>query len=162
MPSLEQQANMRTLVKAGWRIYDVRGKNILDEDAVARTITYHGRGTNPLLAAGALIDRKEAVKEVGNMAGRAYACSIIPLWQRVTRDYYVGVMVISSLLHERHVRVTGMTQLELWLKRNKKNAKGKKKKKIAGRACCNMAIISEINGEVDMAIKWAQTIIRKL
>ena len=26
VPSLEQQANMHTLVKAGWRIYDVRGK----------------------------------------------------------------------------------------------------------------------------------------
>jgi hypothetical protein len=28
--------------------------------------------------------------------------------------------------------------------------------KIAGRACYNRAIISEINGDVDMAIKWAQ------
>jgi hypothetical protein len=29
-------------------------------------------------------------------------------------------------------------------------------KKIAGRACYNMAIISEINGDLEAAIKWAQ------
>jgi hypothetical protein len=151
VPSLEQQANMRTLVKAGWRIYDVRGKNILDEDAVARTITYHGRGTNPLLAAGALIDRKEAVKEVGNMAGHAYAFSIIPLWQRVTRDYYVKGNGNFKLATRKARTGNWDDAAELWLKETK-NAKGK----IAGRACYNMAIISEINGEVDMAIKWAQ------
>jgi hypothetical protein len=30
------------------------------------------------------------------------------------------------------------------------------KSKIAGRACYNMAIICEINGDLDGAIKWAQ------
>jgi hypothetical protein len=30
------------------------------------------------------------------------------------------------------------------------------KRKIAGRACYNMAIISEINGDLDESIKWAQ------
>jgi hypothetical protein len=30
------------------------------------------------------------------------------------------------------------------------------KRKIAGRACYNMAIISEINGDLDAAIDWAQ------
>jgi hypothetical protein len=29
-------------------------------------------------------------------------------------------------------------------------------RKVAGRACYNMAIISEINGELDAAIAWAQ------
>ena len=28
--------------------------------------------------------------------------------------------------------------------------------KLAGRGCYNMAIISEINGELDIAIEWAQ------
>ncbi len=35
IPSLEQQANMRTIVKAVWRIYNVRGRNILDEAAIS-------------------------------------------------------------------------------------------------------------------------------
>ncbi len=151
VPSLEQQANMRTLVKAGWRIYDVRGKNILDETALSRSITYHGKGMNPLLAAGALIERKEAVKEVGNMAGHAYAFNIIPLWQRVTRDYFVRGNGNFKLA--RRMARTGNWDgaANLWQKETTNS-----KSKVAGRACYNMAIISEINGDVDMAIKWAQ------
>jgi hypothetical protein len=151
IPAIEQQANMHTLVKAGWRIYDIRGKNILDEAAIERTITYYGRGINPLLAAQALIDRKEAVKEVGNIAGHAYAFNIIPLWSRVTRDY-------SARGNGNFKMATRMARTGNWDGASKlwqaetTNSKGK----IAGRACYNMAIISEINGEVDMAIQWAQ------
>lgn len=151
VPAIEQQANMHTIVKAGWRIYDVRGKNILDEAAIERTITYYGRGINPLIAAQALIDRKEAVKEVGNIAGHAYAFNIIPLWSRVTRDYYVrgnGNFKIAT----RKARTGNWDgAAKLW-QAETTNPKGK----IAGRACYNMAIISEINGDVDMAIQWAQ------
>jgi hypothetical protein len=142
---------MRTVVKAGWRIYDVREKNILDEAAVSRNIMYHGKGINPLLAAQALIERKEAVKEVGNMAGHAYAFSIIPLWTRVTRDYYVrgsGNFKIAT----RKARTGNWNgAAQLWQAET-----SNPKRKIAGRACYNMAIISEINGDLDTAIDWAQ------
>jgi hypothetical protein len=151
IPLVEQQANMRTVVKAGWRIYDVREKNILDEAAVSRNIMYHGKGINPLLAAQALIERKEAVKEVGNMAGHAYAFSIIPLWTRVTRDYYVrgsGNFKIAT----RKARTGNWNgAAQLWQAET-----SNPKRKIAGRACYNMAIISEINGDLDTAIVWAQ------
>jgi hypothetical protein len=151
IPAIEQQANMHTLVKAGWRIYDVRGKNILDGAAVARTITYHGRGINPLLAVQALMDRKEAVKEVGNMAGHAYAFNIIPLWNRVTRDYYVRGNDNFKIATRKARAGNWDGAAKLW-QAETTNSKGK----TAGRACYNMAIISEINGDVDMAIKWAQ------
>jgi len=151
IPALEQQANMHTLVKAGWRIYDADGKNILDEAAMAKTLTYYGKGINPLLAAQALISRKEAVKEVGNIAGQMYAFSIIPLWIRVSRDYYVRGND-NFKMAMRKARTGNWNDAEkLWMLETT-NSKGK----IAGRACYNMAIISEINGDVDMAIKWAQ------
>ncbi|MDP4285818.1 MAG: DUF6340 family protein [Bacteroidota bacterium] len=151
IPSIEQQANMRTIVKAGWRIYDVRGKNILDEAAISRNITYYGRGMNPLLAAQALIDRKEAVKEVGNIAGYAYAFSIIPLWARVTRDYYVRGSSNFKIATRKARTGNWDGAAKLW-----QTETNNPKSKIAGRACYNMAIISEINGNIDMAINWAQ------
>ena len=40
---------------------------------------------------------------------------------------------------------------ELWLKETTN-----RKRKIAGRACYNMAILGEINGDLDAAIQWAQ------
>jgi len=151
MPAIEQQANMHTLVKAGWRIYDVRGKNILDEAALARTITYHGRGINPLLATGALIHRKDAVKEVGNLAGHAYAFSIIPLWNRVTRYYYIKGNDNFKVATRKARTGNWDGAAKLWQEETN-NPNGK----IAGCACYNMAIVSEIKGDLDMAIKWAR------
>jgi hypothetical protein len=151
IPSIEQQANMQTFVSAGWRIYDLRGKNILGEAIISRNIIFHGRGINPLLAAKALIDRKEAVKEVGNIAGHAYAFSIMPSWIRVSRDYYVRGNNNFKLATRKARTGNWDGAGKLW-----EAETNNPKNKIAGRACYNMAIISEINGDIDMAIKWAQ------
>jgi hypothetical protein len=151
VPLIEQQANMRTLVKAGWRIYDVRNKRILDEAAVARTLTFRGRGINPMLAVQALIDRKEAVKEVGNTAGHAYAFRIIPLWIRVSRKYYVRGTHNFKIAKRKARTGNWEGAAALWQQETTHP-----RRKVAGRACYNMAIISEVNGDLDMAIQWAQ------
>ncbi len=151
IPSIEQQANMHTLVKAGWRIYDLRDKEILDEAAVARTFSYYGRGMNPLLASQALINRKEAVKEVGNAAGHAYAFRIIPLWIRVSRNYYVRGTNNFKIAKRKAQTGNWDDAARLWQEET-----NNPKRKVAGRACYNMAIINEINGHLDEAIKWAQ------
>ena len=151
IPSLVQNANMLTLVRAGWRIYDVRGKQILDKDAIERSIAFHASGMNPLLAAQALIDRKEAVKQVGNIAGHDYAFSILPTWTRVTRDYFVRGNNNFKIATRKARSGNWDGAADLW-KQETNNTKGK----VAGRACYNMAIICEINGDIDGAIHWAQ------
>lgn len=151
IPAVEHEASMRTLVKMGWRIYDNHSKFLLDEFAVGENLGYVGRGVNPVVAANALISRKEAVKEVANKSGEAYAMRIIPLWFRVSRDYYVRGNRNFSIA-KRKAQTRNWDQAgDIWLKETS-HPKGK----IAGRACYNMAIISEINGDVDKAIKWAQ------
>jgi hypothetical protein len=142
---------MLTIVKTGWRIYDPSGRNILDEYALSEDITFTGRGISPVLAAAALIGRKEAVKQVGNKAGQAYAWRLLPYELRVTRDYYVKGT--DNFKTARRKAQTGKWDQagQLWEKETA-NPTGK----IAGRACYNMAIISEINGDLDLAIKWAQ------
>jgi len=151
IPSLEQQADMLTIVKTGWRIYDPAGRNIIDEYAFSEDITFTARGINVVIAAAALIDRKEAVKEVGNKAGQGYALRLLPNELRVTRDYYVkGTDNFKTA--KRKAQTGNWDQAgQLWEKETT-NPKGK----VAGRACYNMAIISEINGDLDLAVKWAQ------
>lgn len=150
VPAPMQQANMLTVVKAGWRIYDIKHHEILDEAAVSRSLIYHGRGINPLLAAQALMNRKEAVKQVSNIAGQFYAFRIIPLWIRVPRDYYVRGN--NNFKRAKRMARTGNWDgaAKLWLQETSNT-----KRKIAGRACYNMAIISEINGDINSAIQWA-------
>ncbi len=151
LPALEHEASMVTLVKTGWRIYDPSSKNILDQFVVTQDIGYTGRGINPVVAANALIGRKEAVKEVANRSGQAYGLRIVPYWLRVSRDYYVkGTNNFS--IGKRKAQTGNWDQAgEYWYKEINNN-----KGKVAGRACYNMAIISEINGDIDQAIKWAQ------
>ncbi len=151
VPAIEHKANMQTLVKTGWRIYDPSERNILDEDAISRQLSYYGKGINPVVAANALIGRKDAVKEVGDKTGHAYALRLIPYWIRVTRDYYVKGSD-NFVIAKRKAQTGNWNEAgELW-KRETTNPVGK----IAGRACYNMAIICEINGELDNAIQWAQ------
>ena len=151
VPGIEHQANMQTLVKTGWRIYDIKGRIVLDEYSFARSLNYSAKGLNPVAAAAGLINRKEAVKQVGSQTGQAYAQRILPYWIRVYRDYYIKGSD-NFTVGTRMARTGNWKGAEeMWLKETN-NASGK----IAGRACYNMAIICEINGELDKAIEWAK------
>lgn len=151
LPVLEHKADMETLVKTGWRIYDRQGHIILDEYNLGESVVYSGKGINPVIAAAGIIGRKDAVNEVSNKAGHAYALRILPYELRVMRDYYVKG-TDNFKIAKRKAQVGNWDQAgELWEKETA-NRSGK----VAGRACYNMAIISEINGNLEEALGWAQ------
>ncbi len=151
VPGIEHRVSMITTVKTGWRIYDPASRNILDEFPLSRNLTFSAQGINPAAAAGALINRKEAVKQVSAQAAQYYAMRILPYRTRVTRDYYVKGS--DNFRTARRKAQTGNWDgaAELWKKETTNPSKT-----VAGRACYNMAIICEINGELDLAIKWSQ------
>jgi hypothetical protein len=151
VPGIEHQADMETLVKTGWRIYDPAAKLILDEFIYNESVIFSGRGINPLLAASALTGRKEAVNEVSNKAGHGYAMRIIPYRLRVMRDYYVKG-TNNFKIARRKAQVGKWDDAGVLWEKETANPKTK----IVGRACYNMAIINEINGDLESALKWAQ------
>lgn len=151
VPAIEHTARMNTMVKTGWRIYDPGGKAILDEFPISRNLNFVGRGINPVAAAAALLSRKDAVKETGSKAGEAYGIRILPFYARVTRDYYVRGTDNFQIARRKAQTGNWQGAAELWQQETAAS-----RSKIAGRACYNMAIISEINGNLDDAIGWAQ------
>jgi hypothetical protein len=151
IPAIEHQANMETLVKTGWRIYDPSAKLILDEFIFNQSVVFSGRGINPLIAASALVGRKDAVNQVSNKAGHGYALRIIPYRLRVMRDYYVKG-TNNFKIAKRKAQVGKWDEAGLLWEKETTNSSSK----IAGRACYNMAIINEINGDLNSALKWAQ------
>lgn len=151
IPGIEHHANMLTTVKTGWRIYDPVEKVILDEYPITKDVTFTGKGINPVAAAGAIINRKEALIDVSRKTGQDYAFRLIPYWIRVTRDYYVKGTDNFSVAKRRAQTGNWDGAAELWKKETTSSSS-----KIAGRACYNMAIICEINGQLDKAIEWAQ------
>jgi|SRR5450432_250807 len=151
LPAIEHQVSMTTSVKTGWRIYDPSNRVILDEYVIGRDISSSGSGINPVVAASALAGRIEAVKEVSGQAGQAYASRILPYWIRVSRDYFVAGNDDFSTAKRKAQSGNWDGAASIWLQETK-NPDGN----LAGRACYNMAIIDEINGDLDGAIQWAQ------
>lgn len=151
IPGIEHRADMETLVKTGWRIYDPGSRTIPDQFIYDESIVFHSKGLNPVLAAAGLIGRKDAVKEVSNKAGRGYATRIIPFESRVLRDYYVKGNDNFKLAMRKARTGNWDAAGEIWKKET-----GNPKMKIAGRATYNMAIISEINGDVKTAMDYAR------
>jgi len=151
IPVLNHSASMETLVKTGWRIYSPSDRAILDEHIVAESVIFAGKGINPVAAVAGMIHRKDAVKEVSRKAGHIYALRLIPYRLRVTRDYFVKGTDNFKIAKRRAQLGKWDDAAELWEKETENP-----KMKIAGRAHYNMAIISEINGNIDDAIAWAQ------
>lgn len=151
VPALEHHARVHTVIKTGWRIYDSHERYLVDEYFVTEELTTVGKGINPLEAAKAITGRKEAVKNNSYHIGKSYALSIVPYRTRVQRDYYVKGSDNFKVAKRRAQAGNWDGAAELWLKETDNS-----KAKIAGRAAYNMAIINEINGELDAAIDWAQ------
>jgi hypothetical protein len=151
IPGIEHQADMHTTVKTGWRIYDPAGRSILDEYIESESISNSGRGINPLVAAKALTGRKAAVSEVSSKAGQNYAFRILPYKIRVYRDYFVKGNDNFKIAKRKAQMGMWDEAGELW-----QTETGNPEMKIAGRAAYNMAIISEINGNIDEALSWAR------
>jgi len=150
IPGIEHQATIFTEIKTGWRIYDNVNKSIADELLINEQLISSGKGINPMKAAEAIIGRKADVLSMSNQMGHGYAFRIIPSSIRVSRDYYVRGTENFEIGKRRAQTGSWDGAAELWnIEVNNPKAK------IAGRACYNMAIINEINGDLVAAHEWA-------
>jgi hypothetical protein len=151
IPTAVHQANMETIVKTGWRIYDPVNRQIADEFNHIQSVVFSGKGPTPLVAVAGLIGRKEAIIDVSNKAGHNYALRIIPIRNRVYRDYFVkGTNNFKTA--KRKAQMDQWDEAGLLWEKETSNPK----RKVAGRACYNMGIINEINGNVSEALNWVQ------
>lgn len=149
IPALEHHANVATLIKTGWRIYDPVNKIILDEYLENEHVASTGVGINPVKAAESIMGRKEAVLQVSNNMGHNYALRILPYRIRVSRQYYVRGTNNFKIAKRRAQTGDWNGAADLWAKEV-----ANPKRKVAGRACYNMGIINEINGDLDSAVEW--------
>lgn len=141
---------LTTLIKNGWRIYDAKDKRVLDEFVTNDQIISVGQGINPVKAIEAIIGRKEAVLENSTNLGYLYGSDVRPLQKRISRDYFVRGTNNFKTAQRRAQTNDWDGAAHLWEKEL-----NNKKEKIAGRAYYNMAIINEINGNLENALELA-------
>lgn len=144
------KVTLNTLVKYGWRIYDPKNRMLLDEFFSNDHMVSVGQGINPVKAIEAIIGRKEIVMRRSTDFGNSYGLDIRPLYKRISRNYFVRGTENFKIAQRRAQTSDWEGAVDLWEKEL-----DNKKRMVAGRACYNIAIINEINGDLETAMEWA-------
>lgn len=140
---------MDVQVAAGWRIYDYKNKLIVDESIFTDYKEWIGEGNSEGDAEDNLIDSDEAVESTGSYAGERFAFRISPIWVWKSRKYYKKGHPEFEEAHQFALKADWDKAAEYW-----KPLTNSSERKIAAMACYNMALYSEINGNLDVAIIW--------
>jgi hypothetical protein len=142
--------NLNTLVACGWRLYDPQTKEIVDRRTYNKNMNFSGQGINPMKAVEAVAGRNETVQEYSRNVGIAYAKRMIPRYRRIARDYFSGGTDKLKMAHRRAQAGDWKGAADLW-----EQELSNPDQKVAGRAHYNMAISSEIDGDLEKAIQYA-------
>lgn len=147
----EHTATIDIAINAGWRIYDPENHKIIDQNVFVDHKAWNRKGRTKTEAVNNLPKQAYAVKDAGYFAGKRYAVRISPNWIWVPRHYYVKG---NDDFKDAKYKVDAKRwedAANIWkLYVNDPDIK------IAGRACYNMALASEIFGNFDLALEWAQ------
>lgn len=137
----------------GFRIYDPKVRDILDEDLFSRTHRWNAKGSTLQDALIALSDKVAIARQVSRQVGAAYASKIAPMPVSIDRNFYTKA---------KHVREMeeGARQADIgdWAGAARTWEAGLNfaDQKEAGRLCYNIAIAHEVQGNWANARKWAE------
>ena len=139
----------RVRVKFGYRLYDPANKTILDEAQMNDFFSV--RNTGSVIPDLGEFAKRGAIQESAYAGGYVYGDRFLPKWIRLNREFY------QRKGHEMK-RATRMVEVNRWedaIAVWEPLTKGGNTK-LAGRACYNMAVAAEVQGNVPLAIEWAE------
>ena len=149
VPGVSQTAT----VKAGIRMYDPANKSIVDQYQFSHQESW---GSGPLTlesALNGLISKNTAIREASYEAGVAYGRRLSPSWYRVSREYFrksKGDDVFAEGARMMEVNDWNAAKEALF------QAVETGHRKTKGRAAHNLAVVFEIEGDLEEAKAWAQ------
>lgn len=149
IPVPGHQLDLVTRIRSGWRLYEP-GLPLQDEMVYEDQFLLTAKGINPAEALQTLSYRTERVMDQAHRTGFFNGGRLEPSRVRVGRQYFVRGS-------EPFVRGKRLAQTGAWNEAALlwEQELDHPKEKIAGRAAYNMAIINEINGNLEEAIHWA-------
>ncbi len=140
-------------VKIGFRLYDPKNNQIIDQANYTRTNTWEATGTSITDAVANLISKNEAAKYVTRLAANAYVNKITPMPITIRRQFYAKSKKVNAI--PAGSRMADVNQWED-AARTWSNAISIAPTKEAGYLAYNTAVAYEVLGDYDLAIKWAQ------
>jgi hypothetical protein len=149
VPGVKQTAT----VKAGIRMYDPARKSIVDQYEFSHQESWGSGPVTLETALDGLISKNAAVKEVSYEAGVQYGRRLSPTWYRVSRPYYR-----KSKGDDVFAEGARMMEVNDWFAAKEAlfHAVENGHRKTKGRAAHNLAVVCEIEGNLEEAKAWAQ------
>ena len=148
---IEYTATLNVNIESGWRVYFPAGHQIIDQNIYNDSKSWSNSSDAGKRAEQGLPSKDHAVSDAGFFAGNQYAKRISPLWIWVGREYYKK----GNDDFDRARRNVSLNDwkgaAEIWQK-----YVNNPDPKIAGYACYNMALASEMDGNLETAIEWTK------
>ena len=140
-------------VTLGFRFYHPASRTVIDEHRYSRNRKWEAKGNLLQLAMTNLIDHREAVMQVSAQSGSLYATRISPHWYRANRSFFTkGKRDANFDIGVRRATVNDWTgAMEAW-----ERSASSSKRKTAGRSYYNLALMYEIQGDLETALTHAQ------
>jgi len=150
------QSQQRTGVRIGWRLYDPKSKIILDEYVTDDYLERNGSGATERAALNNLPAQLDVTRDVAYNVGLEYGARIAPIYVQVSRAYYHKAKGYKTQMKQaaRYLESRDIEKATATYKRIIDHAGDNRK--AAGRAAYNMAVASELTGNLDLALEWAQ------
>lgn len=150
---LEYIANLHVRSNAGWRFYDNDKKELIDQQVFSDEKAFSSSGLTPDEALSKLPSKRGALNDAGFFSGEMLAFRISPKWLSTSRYYYTKARKEETFKYaKRYVKSKQWkTAADTW-----KPLTNSTDDKIAGRACHNVAVAEEMDGNLKEAIKWAE------
>ena len=145
-----QEITLETLIENGWRIYDPKQRILVDEFTSNEQIIVSAKGVSPVDALQAIDNRRETLITQSKSSGNSYAQRMQPSKLDIQRNYYV-VGSRNFQLADDQIQVGQYYEAIKHLEEEVTNSKPR----ISGRACYNIAVFSEFNGDLTAAMNWA-------
>ena len=161
---IEHIASLEVEVFSGWRIYDITNKKILDEKIFIDRKVFEAVDETMGLAKQSLPGLGSAISEAAILSGQQFYQRISPHQSTIKREYFKNLRHISGFKiksdnsNDLFVKASEFVLNQYWQEAVKiwKQFVDSKNKEIASRACFNIALASEVNNSIDIALFWAK------
>lgn len=140
-------------VQVGFRLYDPESGNILDQSDLAKTNLWSAEAETKTQALVLLIEKAQATRYVGEMAGVAYARRIAPMYLDINRTFYAKSKDYPSL--ETGARYAEVDEWEKAIQSWKGGLSLPGDDKTYGKLCYNISLGYEVLGNSLLAKDWA-------
>jgi len=137
-------------IKAYWKIFDLVQKKQLDYYLYTDTLSWDATAYNLENVKKELKSIERSIRETSYFTAYDYGNRIFPSWQKETRQYFIDGNRDFEKAAEFVEQNKWTKAAELWDKYLKDTDR-----EIASRAAYNMAVASEMLGELELALKYA-------